>query len=81
MMPGDEQTKQKALDLLLELAEERRRSIDDERLRQVASAELVAAVFELAWQHQWDRAPADFIRAVRPIVDETVAKAVNPVED
>jgi hypothetical protein len=80
-LPGDEKTKQKALDLLLELAEGCRSAIDDRQLREVAAPNLVTAVFELAWKHQWDRTPDNFLRAVRPIVDQAVAEAVISIED
>ena len=80
-MPGDEQTKQKALDLVLEIAEKQGAAIEDEQLRRVASAQLLSAVFELAWEHQWERTPASFVRAVRPLVNEAVSSVVIPDED
>jgi hypothetical protein len=80
-LSGDEQTKRKALNLLLRSAEEQRRTLPDEQLREAVSDDLVTAVFELAWKHQWDRSSADFTRETRPIVDQAVDGAVQSVED
>ena len=80
-MSGDRQTKQKALEMLLELAESRRGSIEDERLKQVLSDGLIEEVFETAWQRQWDKSDTMLLRDVRPIVDAAVSRAVSPRED
>jgi len=80
-LSGDQQTKQKALELLLQLADARRAAIEDVRLRQVLSDELVAEVFEIAWKRQWDKSDNALLRDVRPIVDDAVARAVTSSEN
>jgi hypothetical protein len=80
-LSGDERTKREALRVLLQLAEERRRTLDDVQLQRVLSDELVSALFDLAWKYQWERSAAGFIREARPLVDTAVDGAVSSVED
>lgn len=80
-MSGDQQTKQKALEVLLGLADSRRASIEDERLRHMLSDELITEVFETAWKRQWDKNDNALLREVRPIVDAAVSRAVSSSED
>jgi len=80
-LSSDERTKQEARRVLLKLADERRRSLDDAQLQEVLSDEMVTALFELAWKHQWERSSANFTREARPIVDAAVDGAVHSVED
>jgi hypothetical protein len=76
-LPGSEEARQEALRLLLQLANEKRGTIEDERLIEVVSDDLVSAVFEIAWKHQWDPDPAAFSREARPLLESAVDKVVK----
>lgn len=80
-MSGDARTKQEALRVLLHLANERRRALADPQLQGALSDEMIRALFELAWKHQWERSLTAFIREARLLVDATVDEVVSTVED
>lgn len=80
-MSGDPQTKQNALDLLLEIAGSRRALLEDERLKEALSDDLIAEVFETAWKRQWDKSDKALLREVRPAIDAAVSRAVVSRED
>lgn len=80
-MASDEQAKERALDLLRGIAERRRASVEDVRLRALLTSDLVEEVFEIAWRHQWDSDFSGFKREIRPTVESVVAEAVESDAD
>jgi len=76
-----DETKRKAVELLLDLAKERRGAMDNDALALAFSDDLVLEVFELAWAHQWERNTEDFRRETRTVVGTAVERTVTSLED
>jgi hypothetical protein len=70
-----------ALDLVRTLAIERFGELNDENTREVLSPEVVDAVFEAAWEHQFDRNRTVAQQIIRDIVQRAVVKVVESDAD
>lgn len=81
LLSDGDSAKERATELLMRLAAERRGAAGSERIATVMTDELVMKVLDLAWEHQWERESEAFLRAVRPLVLEAAQEAVSTDED
>lgn len=70
-----------ALELIHNLANQRFSELKDEDVKKVLSSEVVDAVFEAAWEHQFDRERTAIRRTIRDIVQTAVAEVVDSDAD
>lgn len=80
-LTAEEEAKKRASELLLRLASERRASMSDKSVSAALTDDLVQRVLNLAWEHQWERSWADFVRSVRPLILEASQGGVLTSED
>ena len=75
--PDKSESREAALRLIRELAEQRLKQLKDEDSRRVLSPEVVDAIFEVAWAHQFDRDRTEIQHNIRDIIQGSVRKVVD----
>jgi ABC-type transporter MlaC component len=75
--PDNTDSREAALELVRNLADRRFRELKDEDTRIVLSPDVVDAVFDAAWEHQFDRDRTSIQRKIRDIVQTAVSKVVD----
>jgi hypothetical protein len=78
---GDSDPRTAALNLVHDLANRRFAELKDEDTQMVLTPEVVDAVFEAAWEHQFDRNRTAIRQRIRDIIQAAVSEVVDSDAD